>query len=108
MMGLGPFVMRRGDGAPGGCATARECVSGTFDIAGRWDAALFGEAQSRIVVSLSSGDLPRFEALASEQSVPWVVLGLVGGTALSLPPLMDVSLDAVKAAWRGGLEEALA
>ena len=103
------------DCADGGLAVslAESCVAGgigfkgTFTVEGRWDAALFGEAQSRIVVSLAPGDLPRLEELASEQGVPWVQLGSVGGTALSLTPLMDAPLDSLEAAWRGGLEKAL-
>ena len=80
---------------------------GTFQVDGRWDAVLFGEAQSRIVVSLAPDDLSVLKRLASEQDVPWVQLGSVGGTAFSLPPLLDVPLDEMEAAWKGGLENAL-
>ena len=103
------------DCADGGLAVclAESCVAGdigfkgAFSVQGRWDAALFGEAQSRIVVSVAPQDLPRREQLASEQDVPWVRLGSVGGTTLSLPTLLDAPLDSLETAWRGGLEQAL-
>jgi phosphoribosylformylglycinamidine synthase len=103
------------DCADGGLAVAlaESCVAGgigfrgTCAVEGRWDAALFGEAQSRIVVSLAHDDMPGFEKLASEEGVPWVRLGSVGGTTLSLSPLMDVPVSELEVAWRGGLEKAL-
>jgi len=42
-----------------------------------------------------------------EQGVPWVQLGSVGGTTLSMPSLMDAPLDKLETAWRGGLAAAL-
>ena len=92
---------------------AESCIAGGIGFVGsftapeRWDAALFGEAQSRIVVSLSSEALTAFESLASEEGVPWVHLGEVGGDSLSLPSLMDLPVTDLRAAWEGGLEEAL-
>jgi len=103
------------DCADGGLAVslAESCVvggigfRGTFPVSGRWDAALFGEAQSRIVVSLSPDNLARFDELASERGVPWMQLGSVGGITFSLPPLLDTSLEQLEAAWKGGLEKVL-
>ena len=104
------------DCADGGLAVclAESCIAGDigfrgdFSLQGRWDAALFGEAQSRIVVSLATEALAGFEALASEEDVPWARLGEVGGPGLSLPSLLDVAVDDLRSAWEGGLEEALA
>jgi phosphoribosylformylglycinamidine synthase II len=103
------------DCADGGLAVSlvESCVAGGIGfscsllLGGRWDAALFGEAQSRIVVSLAPDDLPLLEKLASEQDVPLVQLGSVGGANFSLPGLMDASLDNLWAEWKSGLEKAL-
>ena len=103
------------DCADGGLAVclAESCIAGgigfkgEFSVQGRWDAALFGEAQSRIVVSLDSEALAGLEALASEEGVPWARLGEVGGDSLSLPSLLDVAVGDLRSAWEGGLEEAL-
>ena len=37
----------------------------------RWDAVLFGEAQSRIVVSLDPGRMERLESLCTQEGVEW-------------------------------------
>ncbi len=103
------------DCSDGGLAVslAESCIAGglgfrgAFAVEGRWDAALFGEAQSRIVVSLAPDALPALETLASEEGVPWTQLGSVGGEALSVPGLLNAPLDDLEAAWRGGLEKAL-
>ena len=103
------------DCSDGGLAVslAESCIAGglgfrgAFAVEGRWDAALFGEAQSRIVVSLAPDALPALETLASEEGVPWMQLGSVGGEALSVPGLLNVPLDDLETAWRGGLEKAL-
>jgi len=58
----------------------------------------FGEA---------SEDMARFEALASEDGVPWAPLGEVGGDSLSLPSLLDMAVDDLRSAWEGSLEAAL-
>ena len=81
------------DCADGGLAVAlaESCIAGgtgfrgAAEVSGRWDAALFGETQSRIVVSLSADSLPAFERLAAEKGVPWARLGSTGGDSLSFP-----------------------
>ena len=78
-----------------------------MDIGNRWDIALFGEPQSRIIVSLSQGKLQAFEDLALEVLVPIVKLGYVGGDSLSIPNLMEVSIKDLENAWTNSLEKAL-
>ncbi|MBI4202364.1 MAG: phosphoribosylformylglycinamidine synthase subunit PurL [Chloroflexi bacterium] len=102
------------DCSEGGLAVAlAECAiqaslgfAGEFSVQGRWDAALFGEAQSRIVVSLPQEVLPRLEALCTQESVPYLGLGTVGGGQFSVPGLLDAPLEALADAWRNGLERA--
>lgn len=48
----------------------------------RADALLFGETQSRIVLSLAARDVEKAKEIASAQNVPFSVLGRVGGDAL--------------------------
>ena len=103
------------DCADGGLAVAlaESCIAGgigfrgTAEVCGRWDAALFGEAQSRIVASLAADALPAFELMAAEQGVPWTRLGSTGGDSLSVPGVIEVSLAALEDAWRHGLERAV-
>ncbi len=95
-------------------AVAESCVSSGIGLRGepiavaRLDAALFGETQSRIVVSCSPDRRDELEALARRQDVPLTCLGLVGGDHLTLPGALDVSLVELADAYRRGLPDALA
>ena len=74
----------------------------------RWDAAMFGESQSRIIVSVGPENLSSLEKLASEQNVSMVVLGTVGGDSLSFGDSISVSLADADDAWKNGFSRATA
>ena len=74
----------------------------------RWDAALFGEACSRIVAAVEPGRCDALAAAAREVNVPILMLGQTGGPALRMGGLLDVPLEALAQAWYGGLDDALA
>ena len=103
------------DCSDGGLAVAlAECCieggvgfRGDFSMSGRWDTTLFGEGQSRIVVSLSADKLPDLERLCQEEGLPWTVLGHVGGDSLMMGQELRVTVAEMAGAWRGGLEQAL-
>jgi phosphoribosylformylglycinamidine synthase len=86
-----------------GVAFATESI----EIDGRRDAALFGEAASRVVVSLLRDHVGVFEALLDRNEVPFVRLGETGGERLRIAGAIDVSLEDLRAAYEGGLEAAL-
>lgn len=71
----------------------------------RWDAALFGEGQSRIVVSLSTDRLTELQAMADELEVPMCEFGTVGGNTLTFSDI-SVPLEAAADAWEHGFERA--
>jgi phosphoribosylformylglycinamidine synthase len=95
-------------------ALAESCIAGgvgfvgDFTIEGRWDAALFGEAQSRIVVSLNETKLAHFSRVCLEENVPWMALGRTGGQRLRIAGVIDLPLDEVDDAWRRALQRSLA
>ncbi len=103
------------DCSEGGLAVAlAECCipegvgfQGEFKAPGRWDAALFGERQSRIVVSLDQEKWDELAALAKDINVPMLRLGVTGGLGFRLGRQLDAPVDEIAAAWRGGLEVAL-
>jgi phosphoribosylformylglycinamidine (FGAM) synthase-like enzyme len=70
-------------------------------------ALLFGEAPSRIVVSLPAAAWGALAALAGAARVPLTRLGTVGGTHLRVAGLLDCPVDELHAAWHNGLAEAL-
>ncbi len=63
------------------CITGPKPVGATIELSGdlRTDALLFGESQSRIVISFPEDRLHEIEALAKTAGVPFSVLGWVGG-----------------------------
>ena len=94
-------------------ALAESCIlgglgfTGSFDIEGRWDASLFGETQSRILVSTPPQELPRLQALAEDMEVPLTLLGKVGGDRITMPGPIDLALKDAASAWRNSLKDAL-
>ncbi len=80
---------------------------GRLDGDTRWDALLFGEAQSRIVVSVQPDDAAEVRKAAGEADVPVKELGVVGGDRLVIAPWLDMSLEEVKTVWTTGLDDAL-
>lgn len=73
----------------------------------REDEILFGEAQSRVVVSLKKGDTGRLGEICSSFNTPFKVIGFVSGSALKIGDLVNLSLDDIKNAWAGALERFL-
>ena len=61
----------------------RTAVGCTVDLEDAPEAiSLFGEAPSRVLLSLSESSLPAFSRVAGR--TPWRVIGLVGGNSLTL------------------------
>ena len=67
------------------------------------DAVLFGEAQSRIVVSVAEGDVGWLADAARAAEVPLARIGIVGGRDLALGNDLRVTVQRMDEAWRGGL-----
>ncbi|MDP6107363.1 MAG: phosphoribosylformylglycinamidine synthase subunit PurL, partial [Candidatus Brocadiia bacterium] len=86
------------DCSDGGLAVAlAECCiagaigfRGAFAVAGRWDSLLFGEEQSRIVISVHPDRLGALERICLGEGAPWTLLGSVGGDSLSVPGFLDL------------------
>ena len=104
---------------------AESCILGGVGFRGnldaaRWDAALFGEKQSRIVVSLDPAGLPALADLARSWGVPLLSLGRTGGDRFVLrvgdeatndgsnggPPAIDLPLERISDVWTQTLESA--
>ena len=81
--------------------------SGEIVVEGRWDAALFGERQSRIVISAAPGNVSEVRRMAEVARVPVTGLGVVGGDRLTIGDRIDLSLEEVGRAWKNGLSEAM-
>jgi len=91
-------------------ALAESCIGtgvgfdGAFPVVGRWDAALFGESQSRIVVSVPPDRGDALVKMAGELGVPLVELGEVtSGGRFSIDGSVDIDVSDLAQAWRGAL-----
>ncbi len=77
----------------------------------RKDALLFGEAPSRIVLSLGKDKLPALEKIAKKYSVPYKILGNVGGEGLTIQcgeaKVIDLSLTTLSNTWRNAIPSRL-
>jgi phosphoribosylformylglycinamidine synthase II len=82
-------------------------VGSQWEIEGRLDAALFGEGQSRVVVSISPKSSWKLMKLADRYHIDAIRLGVVGGKRFIVKGYLDSSLKEVEEAWRGGLEKLL-
>ena len=71
----------------------------------RTDALLFGESQSRIVISLNKENLPRLMKIASRYEVNCSVIGEVKGERLKINNWIDLPLRQVKEAFDSSLQK---
>src|SRR5262249_30781238 len=97
------------DVAEGGLAVAlAECCFGgprlgvrvTVEGGMRTDALLFGESQSRMLISFRRKHLGRIRDLARRDDVPFTMLGEVRGQNLVIGDLMELSVEAARERWR--------
>ncbi len=74
----------------------------------RLDSLLFGESQSRILVSVQAEHLPSLLQLAAENNVPTFTLGRTGGERLQIQvdgqPRIDLPIAEAKATWREAIQ----
>lgn len=73
----------------------------------RMDDTLFGEAPSRIVVSVKASDLQKLEEIAGKHSIPYYKLGEVRGTQFIVRndnrELINMSVTALSDGWRNAI-----
>jgi phosphoribosylformylglycinamidine synthase II len=108
----GGLVASAHDLSEGGMAVAlAECaiiggigasIKQTPGEAERWDAALFGESQSRILLSVPSDKLAALKNLAVAADAPMADIGFVGGDSLSIGEIVSLPLEDASDAWKNG------
>jgi phosphoribosylformylglycinamidine synthase subunit PurL len=71
-----------------------------------WSAGiLFGETQSRFLVSVEKESRVQLRALLEQREVPYREIGVVEGDGISIEGVIDVHLDDARAAYDGALLE---
>ena len=91
-------------GGPGEPLGVRCALDGGIPTA----AFLFGESQSRMIVSVRRRHLGQLRELANREGVPVSVLGEVRGNHLVIGDVLDADLERLRVAWREGLSRRLA
>jgi phosphoribosylformylglycinamidine synthase len=97
-----PSPAQRGRGSRDDTSGVIDALLAEADAAGqsaRLDAVLFGEGQSRFVVSCRPSDEDALVSLAAEHVVPLRRLGTVGGDAIAWSPALSLTLTEVTRAW---------
>jgi phosphoribosylformylglycinamidine synthase subunit PurL len=98
-------------------ALAEACISGPDEPLGaeiemeasiRPDAWLFGESQSRIVLSVRRKHVNRLRDLARAAEVPLSMLGEVRGRRLRIGTLIDLNVAEMRRAWAEALRRRMA
>ena len=73
----------------------------------RTDSLLFGESQSRVVLSLAPDKLSALQALAEEENVPLHVIGRTGGDRLQIfidgNQYVDQTVAQLRTVWQEGI-----
>jgi phosphoribosylformylglycinamidine synthase II len=91
-------------------ALAKSCLlggigfHGAFPFGDRWDATLFSETPSRIVVSITAEQMSLLDGMAVQDGIPYLVLGKTGGDRFVLSGLLDLTLKEMQICWEKGLE----
>ncbi len=67
------------------------------------EALLFGETQSRVVISISPKDLKAVQDVIESIPCPYRVAGKVGGTALEIRSLIRIPVSVLKHTWRNAI-----
>ena len=116
------FVKSAHDLSEGGLAVAlaESCINGNIgaDVflektilkEMRLDAFLFGETQSRIIISVGRENLSKVKDYLSDSGVPYAVLGNVSGVNLKIcadcldTPIIDVAVEELKCSWQEAIE----
>ena len=108
------FIRSAHDCSDGGLLTAlaESCIlggigfDGRLEIPSRWDVTLFGERQSRIVVTLDRRDWGGLAQMADDENVPLSSLGRTGGDSLTIPAEVDLPVQRISEVWTRALEAA--
>ena len=81
------------------CITGKKGAKVEINTRIRNDALLFGETQSRIVVSLPVKNLGSLKDIANKYEAPIQILGKVEGNSLKINNLIDIEVEQLKKAW---------
>jgi phosphoribosylformylglycinamidine (FGAM) synthase-like enzyme len=74
-----------------------------WQVKGRLDTTFFGEAQSRILISVPRENLNKLEKIATKWQMPLVKLGITKGDKLVIKNYLNIALEKLHSAWMGDM-----
>ena len=77
---------------------------GTFLLDGRWDVALFGEKQSRIIISVNQNSLDKVIDICTESNLAYCKLGTVIKDKFIVKDFIDIKTTDIYSSWMLELE----
>jgi Phosphoribosylformylglycinamidine (FGAM) synthase, synthetase domain len=86
------------------CITGKKGAKVEINTNIRNDALLFGETQSRIVVSLLEKNLDSLKEIANKYEAPIQILGKVEGNSLKIDNLINLEVEQLKKAWERAID----
>ncbi len=95
------------------CMSGQALIGAKINLADdeRIDAVLFGESQSRVILSCSKENLKKIQAIANKHKAPLAAIGTTGGDRLEIgigsKRLVSTPVSKLKGTWAGALEKAL-
>ena len=97
-----------------GVALSESCIGGAIGARVKLDAEgaaphawLFGEDASRAIISFPAGKAGQVRRICDEQTVPFTLMGDVGGDELIIEGMLTQSVDALARAYRSAIPGAL-
>ena len=81
------------------CITGKKGAKVEINTKIRNDALLFGETQSRIVISLPEKNLDSLKEIANKFEAPIQVSGKIEGDSLKIGNLIDIKIEQLRKAW---------
>ena len=110
------LVQSAHDCSEGGIAVAlaESCISNPLKKLGavinlaygrmRADALLFGESQSRVIMSAKEKNVKKILQIAKKNKTPVAIIGEVKGSALIINNLINISVNELHDIWNGAIE----
>ncbi|MFZ3072118.1 MAG: phosphoribosylformylglycinamidine synthase subunit PurL [Thermodesulfobacteriota bacterium] len=88
------------------CFSPNGLIGAVIEIKGglRPDSLLFGESQSRVIISFGAKDLKEVERICLKHGAPFEVIGKTGGRVLKINGFIETPIEKIFDAWKGSFK----
>jgi len=95
------------------CISGEKAIGASINLTGsvRKDALLFGESQSRVIISCDKSNADKIKKIALRYKVPFEAIGCTGGRRLLInvnnSKAINADLEGLRDAWKNSLKKAI-